>query len=379
MRVRLLGTLVALAVPATLAAPAEARPGYEVQERSLRLAVHPGASAGYEATIETEGHRRVTLTVRRGGTTAAYRTTGRVTKRGIEARFGDLGHVSVRFDGEPRPFPSLLPRRLRKDLADAGLIGECFGPKPVREIGTFSGSIRFRDERGLERIDARRARGDVRRFYTRVCERSPFDLGLEQGDLPSALADFELSIFYAADASGDRRVSFEAIGLDLGLPGESPGGFFLANGKLLERREGMAVTRTALSLLDEGSVIASRPGKSPVTATVTVPPPFSGTADYRKERGAPASWSGSLAFRSLGAGVVPLTGPGFSAALCRVRLAELLSSPCLRRAGAPIPRPAKPAPPVGSQPTALELALARAQGSGSQSQVFWDARLPWSR
>jgi hypothetical protein len=353
--------LCALAALAAHCGTAAARPGYEVAERSLQLKLSPGASNGYAVEIATEGHRRVTLTARKGSASVAYETIGQVSRRGIEADFGKLGHISVRFEGERRPLPGPLPPSLEAQLPDLHLPHrKCHGRKPVREVGNFSGSIRFEGENGFTRIDAQRSRGEVRRFYTRICERFPGSAGRKIPKLPDSILDFGVSILYAADASPSRKVTFEAVGLELGLPGEKGGTIFFSSAKIFERKEGMGISRAALEIGDEGSVILSPPKKSPVTATVALPAPFSGTADYRKERGSPSGWSGSLAFHAPGDGLVPLAGPDFSAALCRVSLSDLLESHCLRRAGVPLPAQVKSAPPIAARPGGLERALLRA-------------------
>ncbi len=351
----------ALAALVAHSGTAVAKPGYEVAERSLELKLLPKASNDYGVQITTEGHRRVTLTARKGGAAVTYGTVGRVSRRGIEADFGRLGHISLRFEGVRRPFPGPLPPGLEAQLPDLDFLHrKCHGRKPVREVGTFRGSIRFEGENGFTRVDARRSRGEVRRFYTRVCERFPGSAGRKIPKLPDDILDFGLSILYAADSSPSRKVAFEAVGLELGLPGEKGGTLFFSSARVSERKEGMKILRAALEIGDEGSVIVSPPGKSPVTATVALPRPFAGTADYRRESDAPSSWSGSLAFRAPGGGLVPLTGPDFSAALCRVSLSELFESRCLRRAGVPLPAPVKSAPPIAARPSGLERALLRA-------------------
>ena len=69
-----------------------------------------------------------------------------------------------------------------------------------------------------------------------------------------------------------------------------------------------------------------------------------------------------------GVGRVPLTGQGFKSALCSLTVEELLDGHrCLRRRSEPEPD------------SLAALTRASTQGSGSQSQAFWDARLSWSR
>ena len=52
-------------------------------------------------------------------------------------------------------------------------------------------------------------------------------------------------------------------------------------------------------------------------ATVTPPAPFAGAGTYQAESPTTAAWTGDLSIRFPGAiGIVPLTGPGFTARLC---------------------------------------------------------------
>lgn len=87
---------------------------------------------------------------------------------------------------------------------------------------------------------------------------------------------------------------------------------------------------------DEGSFLFSKKGATPQTATITPQKPFTGAAEYVKEKGAPASWTGTLAARLPGAGLVPLTGPQFRANLCRLTFAAVLDGEkCLQGAESP--------------------------------------------
>ncbi len=372
------GTLCAAVFALALPLTAAAKPGFVVAERTLRLTLASAATRGYAVKIETEGHRRVTLTASKGGVTASYRTSGHVDRHGITADFGELGRISVRFQGERRPFPGLFSPALETLLPDLDFLRrDCRGRKPVREVGSFRGVIRFEGENGFTRVDTHRAGGEVERFYTRVCERTPGSAGKSIERAPGGLGGLRLSLLYAADRSPQRRVSFEAVGFDFGDELKGLGTFVFAAASLVERRDGMLITRKAIEIGDDGSVLLSPRGKVPVTATIALPRPFQGTAKYRKEPGTASSWSGSLAVRPPGAGLVPLTGPGFAAAVCRPSLNEILGNRCLRRAGVPLPQPAKAATPIAARLNGLEWALA--QGSGSQSQAFWDVRLSWSR
>lgn len=365
------GLVAAIAALLSLPAGAVAKPGYEVENRSLHLTMHAAAANGYRLTVETRGHRQVLLTVSRGDTFVIYRTTGSISRRGIKVDLGSLGRISVRFAGERQPFelfPGLnipLPPGLALPHRD------CHGKRPVREVGRFRGTIQFRGENGFTRLQTHRARGEVGRFYRRVCKRGSLTFSRPRQNA-GLFAGVRINLLVATDHSRNRTVGFEALDLAFG-PGDQELDELLgaiAVTWLRERREGLRILRGAIASGDEGSLLTSPPQAQPVTATVALPESISGTAEYRKEVGSPASWVGSLEARLPGAGVVPLTGPGFSATLCRMPLAQLappFDNRCLRRSGAALPESLV----VG---TAIS-----AQISGSQSQLFGDARLSWSR
>jgi hypothetical protein len=165
-------------------------------------------------------------------------------------------------------------------------------------------------------------------------------------------------------------VIFEATAIDfssiLGLRLPRIYGF---SARAVERRDGVRVMRATQLIGDAHNFLASKPGATPQTVTVVPPPPFVKTAKHLKEHGASATWVGPLAVRLPGAGLVPLTGPGFKSSFCSLTFADFEEGErCLPRRGS------EPSP--GSMALLAEALL---QGSGSQSQAFWDARLSWSR
>jgi hypothetical protein len=290
-----------------------AKPRFEVHERALRLSLKLKASNGYEGWITTEGHRRVTLTLQKGNTLLEARAGGRVTRHGIEARFGELGRISVRFRG--RPFDSGFRKGEQR----------CRGRKSALEAGVFSGTIRFRGENGFTRVDARRATGYVERHYRRVCLRDSRGDSLSAA-LESLFGAIRLTDLHASGRVDRANVVFEAIAIDFspifgrGTPLE-----YLVSARTVERREGVRLTRKVSAEAGDGSFLfPDKKGETPRSATVAPPSPFTGTAKYLKEPGFPASWIGPLSARLPGAGLVALTGPGFRADICRLNFAALV-------------------------------------------------------
>ncbi|MGC1166268.1 MAG: hypothetical protein WA862_09165 [Solirubrobacterales bacterium] len=352
---------LALGLLAMPAGAAGAKPNFEVQERSLRLNLAIAGSNGFRGFVSTEGHKQVALTLIKGGILMDLRTRGRVSRHGIVARFGDLAKISVRFQDEP---DAAGPKRGRRGDSASG----CSGRDPIVERGVFHGTIRFRGENEFTRIDAQRAPGTVEHRFRRVCKQSllaAFEAALEE-----IFGSLRVDLLEARARVDGTNVAFEAASFDVGSllgPGVPPSYGFV--GRTVERGDGMRVIRVANVEGGGGTLLAGKPGANPQTATVVPPKPFLETAKHLKERGIPASWIGPLAVRLPGAGPVPLTGPGFKSAFCSLTLAELVDGTrCLPRRG----------DEPGPNSLAAQ-AMAAAQGSGSQSQAFWDARLSWSR
>jgi hypothetical protein len=118
----------------------------------------------------------------------------------------------------------------------------------------------------------------------------------------------------------------------------------------------MKISRNAVvrGLPDDGALTPKKRG----AIVLDPPPPFAGSASFRDPASGPPSWTGPLSVSLPGAPAVQLAGPNFSARLCR-------NQSLLHECKAPLP----PRRDGGAQ----------AQGSGSQSQAFWDVKLSWSR
>jgi hypothetical protein len=322
----LLCALVACSLAATPAAAAEdpgAKPRFEVHERALRLSLRFKASNGYEGRVTTQGHRRVTLTLQKGSVRVEARTSGRVTRRGIEAEFGELGRISMRFRGRPT-----TPR--------FGLVeGGCRGRKSELEEGVFSGTIRFLGENDFAQIGTRRATGDVERHYRRVCPGNPRGASLKAA-FERLFGAIRLTVLRASGRVAHANVVLQASAIDFSpIFGPHSGLMYSVVASSAERREGVRLTRTVSTISDADSFLfPHKRGTTPRWATVTPPKPLTGTAEYLREPGRPASWAGSLAAHLPGAGLVPLTGPGFRADMCHLTFATLLDGDsCLPKPG----------------------------------------------
>lgn len=353
----LVAVLAALALPANAAA----KPGYTVEPRSVSVAMSARATNGYRLHVDTAGHHLVLLTVSKGSVSAEYAVRGTVSRTGVRADFGALGRIAVRFHGSPQPPSAASPIHF-----------ECSGKRPIHEVGTYTGTIRFEGEEGFTRFAGHRVKGSVLRRFHRVCSQKPV-LGRSSSKSPSGPVGGApkpaIDLFVAQRGETGHAVSLMLLGARIPFPGEQPLWLGFGIASLTETRGRVSVIRAAKVETDPGSLLVSPAGQQPVTATVTLPKPFSGSGSYSKEGEAAAEWSGTLGVWLPGAGTVPLAGEGFESVYCHASSKAQLQR-CARsiaNGGSVTTGIIQPAP----RPTA--------QLSGSHSQVLGDARLSWSR
>ena len=325
-----------LAIPAGAAA----RPGDEVRPRSLHLTMSAAGTRGYEVTVYTLGHHRVTLTVAKNGQLASYMTRGKVSRHQVKADFGRFGKVALRFHGKRRSFP-VASRKQAKQRSKRTV---CRGRRPQREIGRFRGTIEFDGQNGYTRLAVGRLRGEVRRSYRQVCRLVPAKSkhgrhgarAAVASSVPSDPFGFYLTLLSARSRAEGALTRFTAITLEAprGLPIARRDLFSVITASRQERVGRVRVFRSAFQMAEPGRVRVSRRGATPQTARLALTSPFSGRAHYRSAAdNSPSSWAGSLGVRLLGSGPLPLTGPDFHAVLCRVSAFNPRQS-CFRRAEA---------------------------------------------
>lgn len=331
-----LGTLAWLLASVSLASAAAGptKPGFEVRERRLSTFLELDSSRGYQALIGTRGHKQVTLILVKGKTFVEVRTNGRVTRKGIHARFGELGRISVRFHaGAAAAATGILGLAARH----RGNGSRCYGRKPTYEYGFFRGRIDFQGENGFTRIHSGRAPGLVRRRYRQVCRQAP-----KKDSGSAALGRFLRKLRYvtlqAQGRSDGAKVFFEASAIDAtALFGKSAGLAYEFTAVTVEHRERMLLTRKISGGGSGDAFLFSKKGLTPRTATVTLGKPFSGGAEYFATNSAPASWTGTLAAHLPGAGLVAMAGPRFRVELCRLTFAAKLDGErCLKGSKPPL-------------------------------------------
>lgn len=289
-------------------------------------------SNGYEVLIGTVGRWVVLETLTRR-VSATYMVPGKVTPRGIQARFGRLGRIAVEFA------PLGGPRRGRDRCK-----------RPPTPLGIFRGRIEFRGEDAYTEVSERSAIGLLFAPKPRHCRRAKARLSARprRPFLDTRLAAVARRQGSATSFALTRRLGNRLLSLTATRE---------------ERRGRMRIFRQSSTVVGgENAFIASGPGVRPPLAFVVAPKPFSGRALFDGAAAGGSQWSGTLAAWMPGAGKVALAGPDFALSFCRRARAE---------------QPCDPQQPV--RRPLLNWMPRLSQGSGSQSQLFGEARLSWSR
>ena len=297
------GLLGVLACALALAAPttASGKPGYFVSDGGFSISARLPKSNGYVVSLYAQTHRLIEVALERRGEIALYFAKGKANRHGIDVSLGRFGRIHASFTGhriksEP-PFPG------------------CRGRRPIESDGVLEGSFRFRGEGGYAVVSTDRVRASYRRSFKEVCF-----TGRGGGSRP----DRSVEILEAKGRKADGRlIWFSAVRIsDLDVP------FISASTR--ERIGRILIFKVTSASEDGSSLEFDPPNGDPETVTVTPGSPFRGTATYDVRAGSPAEWSGDLRVPLAGLGMVPLTGPGFHADACHVRLSNPLIS-CRRQ------------------------------------------------
>jgi hypothetical protein len=279
---------------------ATAKPGYYVSKPSRFEMVHLKSSNGYAIDLISFGGKYLALLANRfdgsASQSASYIIRGHaLTLDEIHASLGKFGRVALRFR------PSGPP----KVQHEAGR--ECKGRDSTEQKGHFVGSFRFRGERGFTSVRASSANGQVFRSFKKVCKR-PHE--------PSGGGTESKAVSLGAYVKGDPdKAAFGAYELAPTSSFGSENVDYTASAG--ERRGRMTITHSANAFAEASTFAVSNPSVSPTTASVAPPFPFAGTATLERNPSGASSWSGNLSADLPGLGTVPLTGPSFTARLCR--------------------------------------------------------------
>lgn len=256
-------------------------------------------SNGYKITVSGDpggGKDSVELSATGRSGEADYIGSGKVTGSEIEARFGKLGEVSVRFRPSGRQRRVKVPKK-------------CFPKRPPTvssRLGSFVGRIEFRGEHGFTQVSARHAAGGIGDPLTNTPTKltCQFRESAEErkGELESVSLD-AASPKPGVSFSASRVFSNSPLG---GLPMKpAPDGDFLFLAFSSERPGGMWIIRSAGAL---GGPEEFSFDDALTSATVHPPPPFSGTGNFLRNADGSTSWNGDLTVSLPGLGSVDLTG-----------------------------------------------------------------------
>lgn len=285
--------LVLAAALFAVAPSAGAKPGYSVFGGYHSISFSLEGSNGYWINVEKWGHR-VFLQAANEQSTVGYIPRASVPKGSdIKFRLPGLGRVSMRFH------PQGPPRR-----SAPGPSPRCRGGEQVKQRGHFVGTIRFRGERGYTSARATQAKGAIESRTKEVCKRSPS----EEDDSEPLTDRTELN---AKSRSGSQGVAFNAFMVS------DPVDLTSFGASVVERRLGMTIFRYTYAEGEQGDIAIGDTRPYPLSATVTPPAPFSGSAEYTRTPGGDRTWTGSLAVTLPGLGRVSLAGPDFDARLCQ--------------------------------------------------------------
>jgi hypothetical protein len=238
-----------------------------------------------------------------------YATKGHVSSQRIEADFGAMGRINVRL-------------HLVRYPPDPPHEGRCKGRAPLYEEGSYSGTIKFRGlGPDVPLVSATRGHVYVTHRFRQVCKRRhirPPRSGKKE-ELKS-----EVGVLNVSGQVADRTVFLQALEFTpMGQPIRSQG---YLSATVVERLEGVRITRRRGTPISHESFVLSRPGEVPETAEIKLPKPFADHAFYSRSPGTSPSWSGDLSVDLPVVGRIPLTGVGFTATLCRAFSVAMLES-----------------------------------------------------
>jgi hypothetical protein len=229
----------------------------------------------------------VSAPLRKGRALTAYVAHGTVTPRRIEATFGRLGRVSMRFHPSGRAVKSKPPRH-------------CKGTRLVRRFGVFTGTVRFTGENQYVAVRAHRAKGSTRSATYLNCaartvhahaRRSSRQVGRFPKSTPTIL-----TVFWRHVVSSTDFFSFQAgkKTLYLAVTEES-------KGSMAEVRYAAVIAPSRTFVSDDALT----------SATVRPPAPFHGRGSYAAAPDGTKSWTGPLSVSFPGEARFPLTGSQF--------------------------------------------------------------------
>jgi hypothetical protein len=290
-----ISALAALALSAACVLPPAAASAAGSAEFRAGLHLHRGR---YEVSVQGLGPS-IYMTVATGTlrsqkrvAATAYVARGTATESRLEASFGELGEISMRFHPSPKRTWVKPDRRCRGA-----------GRYLVRH-GDWEGTLRFRGEEDYLSLDVHRARGEVEtvapscRRAGSATGRGPSRRDLIRPSQEPALGP-EVPVILASWRQGIANASF-------GGGASEEGSIFLASTQ--ESRGPIAIFRAARAL---GPASAMSADAALTSAHVSPPAPFHGSATFHAAPDGTRTWSGGLFVSFPGASHYALTGEPF--------------------------------------------------------------------
>jgi hypothetical protein len=258
-------------------APAPYRSGFVLPDRH-----------GYQVRVFNSGSA-VIVEVMRGQrqplSASAYLARGVATRYRLQATFGELGEVSMRF----------RPRQRGKSVQFFCQGSRRFSRRP----GVFVGRFAFEGEDDYLPIALHRAKGAIVTPGGR-CPRRRFSKRRIEREIEAIFAP--ASVLSATSRDGVASSNLLAFK-------QKRRTIFLASREETHGRLG--IIRFAMARASRGFAV----DETAARASVSPPAPFRGTGRYRAQPDGTTSWSGSLSVNFPGAPRFPLAGAAFEAAL----------------------------------------------------------------
>jgi hypothetical protein len=312
-----LATCGALAPAAATAASPSATVGFHLQRGHYRVDV---GNFGETVFISVE-----TGDVKSGRHVAAtnYVAHGTATESRLEASFGPLGELSMRF----RPAANRTWEKPDRNCRGLG--------KFMVRKGTWVGTLRFRGEGGYLDLDVHRVKGSVETIAPK-CRAAGRAVHLIRPSQESSLGR-EVPVLQARWRHGVRAAEF------IGGSGREGSNFYAATEESHGR---IAIFRTAHA---EGKGSAVRADDALTRADLSPPAPFHGSGHYRAAADGSTRWDGGLYVSFPGAAHYTLTGEPFEPSL------ELFPELLVGLIGVLSADQKQPAPPSQSPPSAFAI------------------------
>jgi hypothetical protein len=274
------------------------------------------ASNGYRITVsaDPEGQTdEVVLSVEGHSGNVRYSVPGKVTTDTIQARFGNLGRVSMRFHPSGRERNVRVPKKCMKER-----------PAVVTSrLGKFVGTMKFRGERGYTQVSARSALGGTGDPLANTPKKLQCDFRESEAE-----PERELESVTLEGAPPRAAISFNASRLfgdfpalaESGKPLPPKGDRYLFLALASEKVGRMSILRSTGALGESTDFAVD---SDLTSATVQPPAPFTGSGSFLRNADGSTSWTGSLAVPMPGLGTVKLTGGKAELATLAERLSSL--------------------------------------------------------